>query len=162
LTQEGDSKMIGKRIWGSHLVLVLAVLGGFAMEAVAQDAHSKPTGPTVPLITTEELKARFDSKQKVTIIDVRGAESYANSDKRIKGAIYVKLRRLKYRLSFAPLKDVPRDQEVVTYCACQGETSAIAAAQVLMASGFKNVRALKGGWTEWLKISGPVEARPKG
>jgi rhodanese-related sulfurtransferase len=154
--------MNGKRVWALHLVLVLGFICGLALPAMAQDANQKPAMPAVPLITPEELKAKFESNQKVTIIDVRGAESYASSDKRIKGAIHVKLRRLQDRLGFSPLKDVPRTQEVITYCACQGETSAIAAAQVLLSSGFKNVRALKGGWTDWLKISGPVEARPKG
>lgn len=44
--QEGDSKMIGKRIWGSHLVLVLAVIGGFAMQAIACIANPPMTART--------------------------------------------------------------------------------------------------------------------
>jgi rhodanese-related sulfurtransferase len=78
----------------------------------------------------------------------------------IKGSIHVKLRRLKYRLGFSPLKDIPKDREVVTYCACPADESALSAAEILMDSGFKKVRALKGGWQEWLKISGQVEKRP--
>ena len=155
-------KMCGKRALALRLVLILGVIFGFWIQAMAQDDNSKPPGPAVTLIAPEELKAKFDNKQKVTVIDVRGSESYAASEKTIKGAIHVKLRRLKFRLGFPPLKNIPRDQEIVTYCACQGETSSILAAQVLLTSGFKNVRALKGGWTEWLKISGPVEPRPKG
>jgi len=101
-------------------------------------------------------------KEPVTIIDVRATDSFADSERKIKGAIHVKLRRLRYRLSFAPLKSVARNSEIVTYCACPNDELSIKAAQVLMDSGFTRVRALKGGWHEWLKLNGPVEHVPKG
>src|SRR6201991_3668245 len=116
----------------------------------------------VQFISPDELRSKFSNNESLTIIDVRGAESYAASTTRIKGAIYVKVRRLKSRLAFAPLKDIPKDREVVTYCSCHAEESSIAAAQILMENGFKRFATLKGGWQEWLKISGPVEHRPKG
>lgn len=116
----------------------------------------------IPLITVDELKSRLTANQPVTIIDVRSSEGYANSDKQIKGALHFKLRRLKSRIYLPPLKNVPRDQEIVTYCACPSEQSSIAAAEVLLNNGFKNVKALKGGWVEWLKISGQIESKPKG
>jgi len=65
----------------------------------------------------EELKAKVAGNEPVTIIDVRATDAYIGSDNKIKGAIRVKLRRLKARLALAPLKDVPHDREVVTYCA---------------------------------------------
>lgn len=111
----------------------------------------------VEFMTAEELKAKVTKSQPVTIIDVRASEAFADSNRKIKGAVHVKLRRLRYRLNFAPLKSVSRDSEVVTYCACPNDELSIQAAQVLMDSGFKRVRALKGGWSEWLKLKGPVE-----
>src|SRR5262249_53106418 len=125
-------------------------------QAVVASAKSQ-----IPLISCEELKEKIARKQSLTIIDVRASSSYAAGDEKIKGAIHLKLRRLKYRLGFAPLKDVPREQEVITYCSCPGEESSLAAAQILLGAGFKNVRALKGGWDEWRKVSGPVEVRQK-
>jgi rhodanese-related sulfurtransferase len=79
----------------------------------------------------------------------------------MKGAIHFKLRRLKSRLTFPPLKDLPKDREIVTYCACPNDESSIAAAQILLASGFKRVSVLKGGWQGWLRANGPVEPRAK-
>ena len=140
---------------------LLFVLLIFVISASSLQAQSKAVS-NVQFISPDELKAKFSNNESLTIIDVRGAESYAASTMRIKGAIYVKVRRLKSRLAFAPLKDIPKDREVVTYCSCHAEESSIAAAQILMENGFKRVRALKGGWQEWLKISGPVEQRPKG
>jgi rhodanese-related sulfurtransferase len=116
----------------------------------------------VDLITVEELKAKFSANEAVVIIDVRGSESYANSDSKIKGAIHVNVRKLKFRLGFAPLKDVPKDRELVIYCACPSDEASIKAAQILLENGFKKVRVLKGGWLEWQKAAGPVEPRPRG
>jgi len=113
-------------------------------------------------ITIEELKEKVTKNESPIILDVRGSESYANSQTRIKGALHVSPRKLKYRLGFPPLKDIPKDREMVTYCACSNDEAAITAAQVLVSSGFKRVRVLKGGWQEWLKAKGPVEQRPRG
>ena len=119
-------------------------------------AHAqKPIGT----ITAEELKAKMSNNEAVTVIDVRGSEGYAASQTTIKGAFHVKLRRIKSRLKFAPLKDLPKDREIVTYCACPADESSITAAQTLQEAGFTRVRVLKGGWTEWLKAKGPVQAK---
>jgi rhodanese-related sulfurtransferase len=115
--------------------------------------------PDVAFITAEELKTKMSSNAPVTIIDVRSSEGYAASTTTIKGAFHFKLRKLKSRLAFAPLKDVPKDREVVTYCACPKDESSIKAAQVLAASGFTRVRVLQGGWSEWLRASGPVQTK---
>ena len=112
-------------------------------------------------IRAEELKAKLARNEPLTIIDVRDTRSYVDSNNKIRGALYVKLRRLNYRLSFAPLRDVPRDSEVVTYCACPNDEASIRAAQILSDAGFKRVYVLKGGWRMWLKVTGQVEPRAK-
>ena len=113
------------------------------------------------VITAEELKAKVARNEPVTIIDVRDTSSYVDSEARIKGSIHVKLRRLHTRLSFPPLKNVPRDSEVVTYCACPRDEASLHAARILLDAGFKRVRVLQGGWQMWLKVNGQMEPRPK-
>lgn len=140
---------------GKYLIFALVVIGFTAIAARAQNA------PAVQMITAQELKTKVTSSQPVMIIDVRSSEGYANSNSTVKGALHFKLRKLKARLAFSPFKDMPKDREIVTYCACPKDESSIAAAQILQASGFKNVRVLQGGWQEWLKASGPVEPRAK-
>lgn len=112
-------------------------------------------------ILAEELKAKVARHEPLTIIDVRDTSSYVGSDSKIRGALHVKLRRLNYRLSLAPLRNVPRDSEVVTYCACPNDEASFRAAQILSDAGFKRVYVLKGGWRMWLRVSGQVEPRPK-
>jgi len=147
-----------------RLVLIACLL--FACNLLVTAWNSSTTKaletPTVQFISADELKTRVAKNQPVTIIDVRATDSFADSERKIKGAIHVKLRRLRYRLSFAPLKGVPRNSEIVTYCACPNDELSIKAAQVLTESGFTHARVLKGGWHEWLKLNGPVEHIPKG
>jgi len=119
------------------------------------------TPPAVDMISADELKAKLAGNQQVTIIDVRSSEAYSSANQTIKGAIHFKTRKLKYRLAYPPLKDIPKDREIVTYCSCPKDEASIAAAQILQAGGFKRVRVLQGGWTEWLRVNGPVEARSK-
>lgn len=152
------------RVWASTSLLILLAPSGAIAVGVPVHSQAKvnqPESPAVEFITVEELKAKVAGNERMTIIDVRSTGSYIDSDDRIKGAIHVKLRRLKSRLAYAPLKNAPRDAVVITYCACPSDDSSVYAAQVLLAAGFKRVRVLKGGWQEWLKAGGQVEPRPK-
>jgi rhodanese-related sulfurtransferase len=148
--------------WTYQLILLGMVVGIVCPSLRGQTPPGTQKAPNVEMISPEDLKEKFYKTNVPTIIDVRSAESFAQSTSQIKGAIHVKVRRLKYRLSFAPLKDVPRDREVITYCSCPSDESSIAAAQILIANGFTRVRVLKGGWPQWLKVNGPVEPKAKG
>jgi len=142
-------------MWKYLILAIFACVSALTIQA------QTPAAPAVEMISADELKAKLAGNQPVMIIDVRGAESYAAANQTIKGAIHFKTRKLKSRLAYAPLKDLPKDREIVTYCSCPKDESSIAAAQILQASGFKRVRVLQGGWQEWLRANGPVEARAK-
>ena len=142
------------KVW-KYLFYALIVVGLHVITVQAQ------TPPAVEMITAEELKTKLAGNEPVMIIDVRSPQGFAASTTTIKGAIHFKARKLKSRLKYAPLKDLPKDREIVTYCACPNDESSITAAQVLQASGFTRVRVLQGGWNEWLRAKGPVEPRVK-
>jgi rhodanese-related sulfurtransferase len=129
-------------------VLVLGVAGAEAQQAIN-------------MISVEELKTKIAKNQPVLIVDVRSPEGFANSTTTVKGSYHFKVRKLKYRLQYAPFKDIPRNTEIVTYCACPKDEASIAAAQILQESGFTRVRVLQGGWNEWLKANGPVQPRAR-
>ena len=141
-------KLPGRVVW-FVFVLTLATVAQ-AQQPVA-----------VNMITAEELKAKLVNNEQVTVIDVRGAEGFANSATTLKGSLHYKLRRLKSRLHYSPLKDLPRNREIVTYCACPQDQSSISAAQILQDAGFTRVKVLQGGWNEWLRVKGPVQPRAK-
>jgi rhodanese-related sulfurtransferase len=139
----------------SRTLLIFVALLSSALVADAQ------LPAPVSRITVDELKAKLERNESVTIIDVRSAEGFANSSTTVKGSIHFKLRKLKSRLRYAPLKDLPRNSEIVTYCACPNDESSITAAQILLDSGFTRVRVLQGGWSEWVKAKGPVQPRTR-
>jgi len=141
------------------LLLMSCAIGCLAQLGSATLAQAKPAD--VQFLTAEELKTKISRNEPVAIIDVRATSGLLDSDNKIKGAVYVKLRRLKSRLAMAPLKDVPRNREVVTYCACPNDEASIRAAQVLLEAGFTRVRVLKGGWVTWKKVNGQVEPLAK-
>ncbi len=141
--------------------LVIANVGTGSRAAFSP--HSvQENSPGIQFITADELKGKLAKNEPVVVIDVRATSGLLDSDNKIKGAIHVKLRRLKSRLSFPPLKDVPRNREVITYCACPNDESAVRAAQVLSETGFTRVRVLKGGWVIWKKANGQVEPMARG
>lgn len=137
----------------------MSLVGMGAVVAFAQPLVNPQTSQ-VQFVTADELKAMLAKNKPVTIIDVRATSDLGQS--KIKGAIHVKLRRLQARLALPPLNNIPRNSEVVTYCACPNDEASVRAAQILMDAGFKGVRALKGGWVAWKKTDGQVELRPKG
>ncbi|HEV2828441.1 MAG TPA: rhodanese-like domain-containing protein [Pyrinomonadaceae bacterium] len=141
--------------------LVLMCLTVADLNAAAAGNVIQPKPADVQFISAEELKSKISNNETIAIIDVRSSSGLLEADNKIKGAVYVKLRRLKSRLGLPPLKDVPRNREVVTYCACPNDESSIHAAQVLTDAGFTRVRVLKGGWVAWKKMNGQVEPLAK-
>jgi rhodanese-related sulfurtransferase len=145
-------------------IIIGAAIAGVGAAGVQDPAQAKPDQtkpPEIERITAEELKAKLAKNEAVTIVDMRAIDSFAQSADKIKGAVHIKSKRLRYRLGFSPFKELPRDREIVTYCACPSDEIAIRGAQVFQEAGFKRVRVLKGGWQAWLKAGGPVESKPK-
>ena len=155
---------IKRRVWILVFFATCVCQSGASSIKSAALVESLVVGPQEPataFISAEDLKAKIGRNESLTIIDVRTASTYTHSDSTIKGALFVKLRRLNSRLSFPPLKSVPRDSEVITYCACPNDEASIHAAQILSAAGFSRVRVLKGGWRMWQKVNGQVTSKPK-
>jgi len=141
-----------------------ATRAGAGAAGVQNPAQAKPDPtkpPEIERITAEEVKAQLAKNEAVTIIDLRATGDFEQSNDKIKGSIHFKIRNLRYRLAFSPFKELPRDREIVTYCACPADELSIRAAQILQEAGFKRVRVLKGGWQAWLKAGGQVESKPK-
>ncbi|HEX7317390.1 MAG TPA: rhodanese-like domain-containing protein [Pyrinomonadaceae bacterium] len=142
--------------------LLAACAAAFAFGAVGSLAQVGAEQNAAEFVSVAELKEKLAKNEPVTLIDLRSANVFASSDGKIAGAVHVKERRLRARLAQPPLRDLPRDAEVVTYCACPNDEAAVRAAQTLSSAGFTRVRVLKGGWRAWLDARAPVEPKPKG
>jgi rhodanese-related sulfurtransferase len=147
------------------LIIWVAVLVACSTEAFAYQKAEGPATKTaskdekplaIEFITAEQLKTKIAANEPVVIIDMRAPSAFQLSDKKIKGAIFTKFRKVTSRF-----RDVPLDKEVVIYCACPSDELAVLGAEELQRAGFKRVRALKGGWQAWLQAGGQVQAKPK-
>jgi membrane protein DedA with SNARE-associated domain/rhodanese-related sulfurtransferase len=102
-------------------------------------------------VTVDELRSMIDEDRERLILDVRSRLVQAHSG-RIPGARAVDIERIAEGLD-----GVPRDGEVVVYCACPNEASAVKVAQALKRIGFQRVRPLYGGIDAWVAAGHAVE-----
>ena len=98
----------------------------------------------VPHITPAELLTTMESEQPLLLLDLRGASMVAEAGP-ILGATVAEHERL-----LEAVGDWPRDQPIVTLCACPEDAGAVQAARRLLDAGYLSVRPLKGGYEAWL------------
>jgi membrane protein DedA with SNARE-associated domain/rhodanese-related sulfurtransferase len=102
-------------------------------------------------VTVEELRALADSGKPTTVIDVRSPLSQSATG-RIPGAISVDATKMKFGLVA-----VEPTTEVIVYCQCPNEATAVKVAKALIQHGFKRVRPLAGGIDAWIAAGNDVE-----
>jgi membrane protein DedA with SNARE-associated domain/rhodanese-related sulfurtransferase len=102
-------------------------------------------------IGVDELAGLVDAGAAPLILDVRD-HSARLRDGTIPGALH-------WPMAQPPdaVPDVPRDAEVVVFCACPNEISAARVAKRLRLAGFRRVRPLHGGIEAWVDAGRPVE-----
>jgi membrane protein DedA with SNARE-associated domain/rhodanese-related sulfurtransferase len=98
----------------------------------------------VPHITPGELLAIMESEQPLLLLDLRGPSMVAEAGP-IYGATVAEHDRL-----LDAVGDWPRNQPIVTLCACPEDAGAVQAARRLLDAGYLSVRPLKGGYEAWL------------
>lgn len=103
-------------------------------------------------ITVDELQEMMNQGKVSTILDVRSPLTQAASG-RIPGA-----RSVDMQFIAKGLDGVPTDDDVVVYCACPNEASAVKVARQLQELGFKRVRPLHGGIDAWIAAGFEVES----
>jgi adenylyltransferase/sulfurtransferase len=103
-----------------------------------------------PAITVEELKAKKDRGESVTLVDVREPHEWVISD--LAGSMKIPLGTLPRRLD-----EIPKDAEVVVYCRTGGRSAN--AVQFLRERGYEKALNLAGGINRWAEVVDP--AMPK-
>ena len=103
-------------------------------------------------ISVAELYEHLRNAPPPVVLDVRSITAQGLQRQRIPGALHVPLQEVGQHLD-----KLPRDRDIVLYCACPNEASAAKAAKVLMAHGFRHVRPLRGGLDAWIAAGYSVE-----
>lgn len=102
-------------------------------------------------VSVDELRDMMEQDKVQALVDVRSAISQAATG-RIPGARAIDMQDIA-----AGLKGMAVDGEVIVYCACPNEATAVKVAQRLQKLGFKRIRPLQGGIDAWIEAGLDVE-----
>ncbi len=100
-----------------------------------------------PRIAVHELRELIRRGEAPIVIDVRSPVAMLQDARRVPGAMVATLAQLP-----ATAQELPRDREVVLYCNCPNEVSALRGVRILADLGHHRARALHGGLDAWLEI----------
>jgi membrane protein DedA with SNARE-associated domain/rhodanese-related sulfurtransferase len=103
-------------------------------------------------ISVADLNELIRTGAEPQIVDVRSFTARALEPRWIPGALHVPLQDVATHL-----KHLPRDRDIILYCACPSEATAARVAKLLMNHGFKKVRPLYGGLDAWVAAGYAVE-----
>jgi rhodanese-related sulfurtransferase len=98
----------------------------------------------------EDLKARRDRGDSLTLVDVREPHEWAISD--LSGSMKVPLGTLPQRLA-----ELPKEAEIVVYCRTGGRSAN--AVQFLRQRGYEKAYNLAGGINHWAEVIDPAMRR---
>ena len=102
-------------------------------------------------VTVQELRDLMNEQKVKALVDVRSPLTQAATG-RIPGARAIDMQKIR-----DGFKDVPADGEVIVYCACPNEATAVKVAEKLKKVGFKRIRPLLGGIDAWIEAGNEVE-----
>jgi membrane protein DedA with SNARE-associated domain/rhodanese-related sulfurtransferase len=106
----------------------------------------------VARISATELKQLMDDGHQSVVVDLRGALDHIADPYTIPGALRIAAEELEQRH-----QDIPRDRDVILFCACPNDATAARMALILKRKGVLRVRPLAGGIDAWRELAYPLE-----
>jgi rhodanese-related sulfurtransferase len=94
----------------------------------------------------------MDEGQDVMIVDLRQPLEVEADPYTIPGSLRIAVEDLEHRHH-----EIPRDRDVILYCACPNEVTAARMALLLKRNGVRRVRPLVGGVDGWRQRNFPLE-----
>jgi rhodanese-related sulfurtransferase len=120
-------------------------------EVSVYEEEPKEEKSMAPQITVEELKSKIDSSDDIILLDVQGTENYIQAS--IPNSISIPLAELDQRMD-----ELPKNKEIIVIDAGQNCEECQRAAEMLVDSGFVDVKSLIGGITAWADAGYPVSS----
>ncbi len=138
--------------FGSSLVVLVA--GALALYIVYKYVHRQLILRELRIarIMPDELKKMLDDGCKVFIVDLRQSLEIEVDPYTIPGAVRMAVEELEHRH-----REIPRDRDVVLFCACPNEVTSARMALLLKKNGISRVRPLVGGVEAWRARNYPLE-----
>jgi membrane protein DedA with SNARE-associated domain/rhodanese-related sulfurtransferase len=102
-------------------------------------------------ISVEQLQLLMREGTRTVILDAR-LPALQSSEGRIPGARSLHIEQIEDSLAGLAVSD-----EIVVYCSCPNDASAVTLAKALRQRGFQKVRPLRGGFEAWTAAGCPLE-----
>jgi membrane protein DedA with SNARE-associated domain/rhodanese-related sulfurtransferase len=102
-------------------------------------------------ITPEELKEKIDAREDVIVVDLRHSLDFEANPETIPGALHIDAADFEEAFEI-----IPRDREIVLFCACPNEATAARLALLLRSKGITRIRPLSEGYEGWRKRGFPL------
>jgi membrane protein DedA with SNARE-associated domain/rhodanese-related sulfurtransferase len=102
-------------------------------------------------ITPEELKEKLDAGEDIIVVDLRHSLDFDANPETIPGALHVDAAELEEASDV-----IPRDREIVLFCACPNEVTAARLALLLRSKGITRIRPLSEGYEGWRSRGFPM------
>jgi rhodanese-related sulfurtransferase len=145
-----------RRLFALPVILLVA---GTAAAQYKQNPRTANSTPLVApgLVTLDKAKRihrdearKLVAQNKAVFVDIRSKASYDKGH--IKGALSIPGSQLMMRIN-----EIPSGKMIITYCACEKESTAARAVLQLNGRGIQEAAALLGGWQEWTDQGLPTE-----
>jgi membrane protein DedA with SNARE-associated domain/rhodanese-related sulfurtransferase len=143
-----------------HLQVVLHVAAALLLAYIAYRAVQRwliARGAGIPRIEVAELRRLLERQPRPLVLDLR-SDLLREGDTGVPGSLPVELAVLEARGKLSTY-DFPYDRDIVTYCACPNDISAVRAAKALRRRGYARAVVLRGGAEAWSAVEEP-QAEP--
>ncbi len=138
--------------WFAHFAVAVfaLLLLGFVVTRILRRRRSLAEIRTDRL-SPEELHAMLEAGEPLYIVDLRHPLDYLPDPRTLPGAVVMTPDRLVEGNS-----SIPRDRDVVLFCTCPNEETAVRMALTIRKMGVSRVRPLLGGFDGWRKLGYPL------
>ena len=133
------------------LFILVAGFGGYIAWKFYNRRRIPSTSLKIARITPEELKMKIDAGEDVIIVDLRHALDFEAQPETIPGALHMDAADLEEAYEI-----IPRDREIVLFCACPNEVTAARLALLLRSKGITRIRPLAEGYEGWRSRGYPM------
>jgi membrane protein DedA with SNARE-associated domain/rhodanese-related sulfurtransferase len=132
------------------LVLLLAAFAGYILWKF-YNRQKFLRKLKIARITPEELKGKIDAGEDILVVDLRHSLDFDANPETIPGALHIDAAELEEAYEV-----IPRDREIVLFCACPNEATAARLALLLRSKGITQIRPLSEGYDGWRSRGFPM------
>jgi membrane protein DedA with SNARE-associated domain/rhodanese-related sulfurtransferase len=132
------------------LVLLLAAFAGYILWKF-YNRQKFLRKLKIARITPEELKGKIDAGEDVLVVDLRHSLDFDANPETIPGALHIDAAEFEEAYEV-----IPRDREIVLFCACPNEATAARLALLLRSKGITQIRPLSEGYEGWRSRGFPL------